>query len=99
MKEQSPDIDLATVESAAAAIKRYLDEHPGSADTVEGVAEWWLARQRVRETLAVVSQALNLLTDSGAVRKLRSVDGREIYAAVPETAKRADAIYAEPGPR
>lgn len=79
-RDEAPvDIDPATIDSAAAAIRRYLAEHPGSADTVEGVAEWWLARQRACETLAVVTEALRRLSASGEVRESRTAGGRVIY--------------------
>lgn len=76
------DIDSATIDSATAAIRRYLAEHPGSADTVEGVAGWWLPRQRARETLTVVTLALRRLSASGEVQESRTTDGRVIYKLV-----------------
>ena len=77
MKTQK--IDTATVESTAAAIMRYLHALPDSADTVEGVAEWWLARQRVKDTMEIVSGALELLIADGSVQKYQNADGRVIY--------------------
>lgn len=84
MTEPERTMDSATIDSAAAAIKRYLQDHPDSADTVDGVAEFWLTRQRVRETRVVVSEALKRLTASGAVHEVRNVDGRVIYKLVSE---------------
>ena len=79
MKTQARTIDTATVESAAATIMRYLHDHPDSADTVEGVAEWWLRRQHVSDTLAIVNEALELLAADGSVQQRRTADGRLIY--------------------
>ena len=67
------------IEDAAATIMRYLEKHPESADTVEGVADWWLARQRVADTLDLVNQALEQLAEEGLVRKQEISNGRYMY--------------------
>jgi hypothetical protein len=52
------------------AILAYLAERPHATDTVEGIAKWWLMRQRVRIVVARVEEALGKLTGQG---KLESV--------------------------
>lgn len=51
----------------ARRILAYLDEHPQSQDTLEGVAHWWLLQQRIDESLDEVQAALDELTKSGLV--------------------------------
>ena len=42
-------------------------DHPNAADSVEGVASWWLSRQRVHYELALVKTALEFLQREGVV--------------------------------
>jgi len=66
-------------EAVAVVIQRYLASHPKAADTVEGVARWWIPRQRMEETLARTQAALERLVARGAVERSRIDDGRVIY--------------------
>ena len=58
MTERSQDAEVE------GAILAYLAEHPQAADTLEGIAEWWLARHEVRVTLMTVERALRRLTET-----------------------------------
>jgi hypothetical protein len=58
----------------------YLREHPRAADSLEGIAGWWLLRQQVCETLSAVRQGLERLTADGIVTERRSADGRVLYS-------------------
>ncbi len=60
-------------------IERYLQTHSNAADTVEGVAIWWLQRQRYIETLDCVHNALNVLVKKGSVEKKTNADGKNVY--------------------
>ena len=63
----------------AQEIKRYLRAHPRAADTVEGIAKWWLARQRYEEALKRVRDALDLLVEQGVVTKRIVAGGKVVY--------------------
>lgn len=65
--------------STAEAILRYLEKRPDAAETVDGVAHWWLLRQRYEDSRLVVQQALEYLETSGCVSKTVSNDGRVYY--------------------
>ena len=39
-------------------------------DTAEGIAEWWLMRQRVRIDLDALARTLRRLTDEGVVEQV-----------------------------
>lgn len=60
----------------AAAILDYLAEHPQAMDTLEGIAEWWLARQRVRIEVRAVASALQQLTEQGLLEEVGSGESR-----------------------
>jgi hypothetical protein len=61
------------------ALRRYLQAHPRAADSVEGIAAWWIAGAR-RSGLDVVESALEVLVGEGAMRKQVLPDGKTIYA-------------------
>ncbi len=64
---------------AATDIQEYLDKHPQSADTLEGVTNWWLPRQHWEKAMIIVSKALDHLVRIGIVEKLGKKDGRPVY--------------------
>ena len=57
-------------------VLRYLAEHPGAMDTLEGIAEWWISREQLRVDLERLSRVLNELTGSGVLEEMGSGDGR-----------------------
>ena len=59
-------------------ILSYLRAHPQAADTVDGIVEWWLPRQRHDEAVDRVQHALDELVARGLVDKivLTPVDGK-----------------------
>lgn len=52
------------------AILDYLDEHPTAMDSLEGIAEWWVNRARVRQDVLAVARALAALTERGIVEEV-----------------------------
>jgi hypothetical protein len=62
-------------------ILAYLREHPDSGDTVEGITTWWLLRQRVNESVDVVSLVLEGLRKQGLVQSRKLADGQTAYFA------------------
>lgn len=60
-------------------ILAYLSEHPNAQDTVEGIAEWWLLRQRIRESVTAIDQTLNELVERELVIRDEGPDGRWMY--------------------
>lgn len=61
-------------------ILSYLRAHPQAADTVDGIAQWWLPRQRQEEAGIRAQHALDLLVARGLVEKITLVDGTVLYA-------------------
>lgn len=71
------------------AIMRYLASHPNAADTVEGIAKWWLPNRTSAGTsgsmgadLELVEAALNRLQMQGLVRRQSNTDRHVLYSAV-----------------
>jgi len=67
------------VERIAQEIERYLQSNPNAADSVEGIAKWWLPRQRYVEATGFVQMALDLLVARGRIGKIYTCDGSYIY--------------------
>lgn len=60
-------------------ILSYLADNPEANDTVEGIEQWWLLEQRIREERARVERALSELAAAGLVSASRGADGRTRY--------------------
>lgn len=68
----------ANVEIIAKDIREYFRVHPNAGDTVEGIANWWIANQRLKNSRTLVHKALEYLVQKGELHK-RVFNGREIY--------------------
>lgn len=77
--------DEAQVEAVAMAILDHLRTHPLAADSVDGVARWWLGPAQAHATVQQVERALELLVARRAMRRLRLMDGTLLYSQAPPT--------------
>ena len=68
------------LDQVVASIKKHLLEFPNAADTVHGIAAWWLVHELPGIPEATVERALELLVESGFVRARRMTNGTVIYA-------------------
>lgn len=73
-----PDAD-----ALAGEILRYLRSHRQACDTTEGIARWWIKRQRLEDTLEQVQAALNLLVADARVVTRTSKTGLMLYELGP----------------
>lgn len=62
------------LERVVEAIARYLDKHPGAADSEEGIAKWWLPTLDVEASIEEVHAALEVLIRAGLVELVRTAD-------------------------
>jgi Fe2+ or Zn2+ uptake regulation protein len=53
------------------AILDYLKENPDAMESVSGIAEWWIARSRIRVELEAVTRVLKGLTESGLLTEIQ----------------------------
>ncbi len=66
------------IQSVAHEISRYINKRPNAAETVEGVTNWWISRQRIEESVEVVENALEYLVAQKTLVK-RSLGRRTLY--------------------
>ncbi|WP_338847069.1 hypothetical protein V8J88_25300 [Massilia sp. W12] len=72
---QSPD---ATIQFVISAIELYLQRHPDSADTAEGIHQWWIEWPQQAESLHITLLALQELEKRGLICAQR-IGNREIW--------------------
>lgn len=77
--------EASAVEAMAKDIGRYLTANPNAADTLEGVALWWLSGNVSEAYLADVHEALTRLINSGKAARRTMVDGTVIYEGIGTT--------------
>ena len=61
-----------------AAVLAYVAEHPGAMDTLDGIAEWWIARQQIRVNVKRLASVLDELTRIGSLESV-DVGGERMY--------------------
>jgi hypothetical protein len=70
-------------------IRAYLSGHPEAHDTLEGIVEWWLLDQQIRQTSSAVEAALRSLVAKQVVEEFRARDGRAHYRLVKTGCRRS----------
>jgi len=68
------------VQKIADEIARYMKDHAHGADTLEGIARWWLTKQRLSETEDKVKEAVDSLHSRGLIEKRVLPDGTILYS-------------------
>ena len=63
-------------------VSRYLRGHPEACDTPAGIARWWLDLD-LPAPVAVVDEALGLMSAAGVVEAMPAADGRVRYRRHP----------------
>jgi hypothetical protein len=67
------------IEGIARELERYVDRHPAAADTVDGIARWWLAGPS-QPPARDVEAALDLLVMRGVLSRHLLPDGNTVFA-------------------
>lgn len=75
-----PDDEIVELSNVRNAINRYFQQYPQAADTVEGIAKWWLPQFGVNLPVESVLQALERMVEAGELNKSGKHDGSVIYA-------------------
>lgn len=70
-------------EPLVAVLLAYLASHPQAADSLAGVARWWVGDDSA-VSVEQVRRALDRLVDSGTLRRERLADGTEWYAGTAQ---------------
>lgn len=71
-------VDEKSIKFAIDAIEAHLQSHPDSADTVEGIHQWWIRWPDFPEAMSVTSAALEWLEQTGVVQRSQT-GNREIW--------------------
>ncbi|MDP1913226.1 hypothetical protein [Brevundimonas sp.] len=80
------ETDTARIRELSLLILRYVASRPGACDSLEGICDWWLMRQRRDESRRNVAAALALLVASGQIETRQGVDGQVVYRAARQAA-------------
>lgn len=86
-KGTNPEVDL---DALAGKILSYLETHGEAADTVEGIARWWIKRQRLEEAVVRVQCALDRLVIEARLQSRVTPSGRTLYMLPGERRPSAD---------
>lgn len=57
----------------------YLAEHQQAQDTLEGIVEWWLIEQKIKQQTVMVKQVLNELVKKKYLLETKGMDARVRY--------------------
>jgi hypothetical protein len=75
----TPNSELSAL---CSAILRYLRDHPEAADSLEGIASWWLPRADRFVPIEAVQEALALLVAERRIARIDLADGRTLYQSI-----------------
>ena len=71
----------SSIEEVAQTILRYITAHPDACDSLEGICDWWLTRQRRDDARSDVAAAIERLVSRGRIEASSGVDGLTVYRA------------------
>jgi hypothetical protein len=57
----------------------YLIDHQDAQDTLEGIVEWWLVEQKIKQHTATVKEVLAELVNRGYLLESKGLDSRSSY--------------------
>jgi hypothetical protein len=79
--EYMSEFNDSNVLEIARQIESYLTSHPNAADTIEGIAMWWLPGKRIEESSLFVQQALDYLDSKSIVKTNVNISGNKVYSS------------------
>jgi Fe2+ or Zn2+ uptake regulation protein len=68
-----------TITEIQESVLGYLAEHPGAADSVDGIRNWWLFQRMARASTERVQRALDDLEVAGCIERATLQDGSVLY--------------------
>lgn len=60
-------------------IIEYLRAHPSAADTMDGIIQWWLIRQRYETARDIIQKALDDLVEQGILDYIETGNDKKIF--------------------
>ncbi len=76
-------------------ILNYLSRQPAAKDTFQGIAEWWVLKQRIDEAVEMVSRVLDLLVSKGFVIIKQYRDGNKFFQINEAKSREIQAVLQE----
>jgi len=78
-------------------ILEYLVEHPHAQDTLEGIVQWWLLEQKIKQWITQAQTALEELIAQGLVLERKGEDGQIHYCVNRRRLRKIASLLAERG--
>ena len=63
-------------------ILQYLHDHPEAADSLDGIASWWLPQSGHSVTIESVQAALVQLVEEHRIARIDLADGRTLFQSI-----------------
>ena len=79
------DTVSADIKEIANEIITYISDRKNAADTIDGIANWWVLRQRIYEERSRVEKAVSYLCSKGVLKEQILADGSVLYSAEPNS--------------
>jgi hypothetical protein len=79
---ESMTSSLAPRALVADTILRYITAHPDACDSLEGICDWWLVRQRRDDAKRDIANALEDLVAAGLIESSIGPGGLALFHAV-----------------
>jgi hypothetical protein len=95
-REDTQENKATRAREIARAVLRYLETHPEAKDTLEGIARWWLERERAERLLEEVERAVTLLLASDLVVETRRHGMAPYYQVNPSRREAIAKMIEEP---
>lgn len=70
---------ISDKEKIARDVLTYLIEHQDAQDTIEGIVEWWLVEQKIKQQTVNVKAALDDLVERKYLLETTGLDSRSRY--------------------
>lgn len=81
MENGPPTPRAPAADELAELVLGYLRDHPLATDTLRGIAEWWVPRQRIRVDVERLRGALERLVAQGLIESTGSGERRRYRLA------------------
>ena len=73
--------------NAVCDLLKYIQKYPGVKHSSQGIARYWISRQRLEEKLEVAMQAIKYLTQKGFLEEVKNPDGNTFFKVNEELLK------------
>lgn len=77
-------IDDPELNKIAHEIVAYLESNPNASDTLNGVADWWVVKQRYSVVVSDVKKALDYLYETKKITTSLDVNGSTVYKIIED---------------